>query len=159
MDRIIQKALEKGFDHVAVMKTCDLVFDYENRKYCEDNLCGNYGRLRECPPECGTNEEMEARVKSFENVLILQVEVPSKSAEDDPGQKNKKRNINEITAQLIEELKEEGIEKTLMMSAGPWNGHSCLSAYNVIIQKAADRVGMICWGHDGIDRLFTLVMF
>jgi len=46
-------AKEQGFDHTAFLPVKDLVFVEEYRKYCEDNLCGNYGKRKNCPPICG----------------------------------------------------------------------------------------------------------
>ena len=47
-------AREAGFTNTAVIPADQLVFDPSLRKYCEDNLCGNYGKNYSCPPECGT---------------------------------------------------------------------------------------------------------
>ena len=41
----IDRALAEGFDNAAVMDTKDMVFDSSLRRYCEENLCGNYGKI------------------------------------------------------------------------------------------------------------------
>ena len=38
----------------------ELVVVPEYRRFCEQNLCGNYGVLPACPPVSGTVEEMTA---------------------------------------------------------------------------------------------------
>ena len=58
---LIQEALSLGFANAAVIDVKDLVFVLEYRKFCEENLCGNYGLVPACPPACGTAEEMRER--------------------------------------------------------------------------------------------------
>ena len=52
-----------------------------------------------------------------------------------------------------------GMTDLLIMSAGPYKHHSCMSAYCVDAQEMADAVGMICWGHDGKIRYFSQILF
>ena len=56
--KIRQLAEQEGFTRAALLAVDQLVFDQALRKYCEDNLCGNYGKNYSCPPFCGTPEEM-----------------------------------------------------------------------------------------------------
>ena len=43
-DGIMELAKNEGFTNVAVIPADKLVFDRELRKYCEENVCGNYGK-------------------------------------------------------------------------------------------------------------------
>ena len=65
------------------MKTKDLKFVPEFRKFCEQNDCGNYGKNYACPPACGTPEEMEEKVRKYENALVFQSRTPVKDIFDD----------------------------------------------------------------------------
>ena len=58
---LIQEALSLGFANAAVIDVKDLVFVLEYRKFCEENLCGNYDLVPACPPACGTAEEMRGK--------------------------------------------------------------------------------------------------
>lgn len=154
-EKLINRALEIGFAGAAVMKSADLVVVPAYRMFCEENLCGCYNKLPACPPVCGTVEEMREKFLRFENALILRTEMPS--GEVDP--KSAKLWHNDMSGVLIEELPSFGITEHLLMSAGPWKGNSCMSAYCVDAQKMADSVGMLCWAHDGMDRFFSLILF
>ena len=55
---------------------------------------------------------------------------------------------NKLTEQLASKIMESGNTDLLIMSAGPYRHHSCMSAYCVDAQEMADAVGMICWGID-----------
>lgn len=138
----------------AIMDTANLVFRPEYRTYCEENLCGNYGRNPACPPESGTAEKMIQKALRYEKTLVLQTAC---------GQKEDylkiKREHNQRTEALADQMKEAGITDLLIMSAGPYRHHSCMSAYCVDAQSMADAVGMICWAKDGKARCFSQILF
>ena len=52
-----------------------------------------------------------------------------------------------------------GTDDLLIMSAGPYRRHSCMSAYGIDAQKMADAAGMICWADDGNTRFFSQILF
>ena len=49
-------AKEAGFTDAAYLPVRELVVVPEYRRFCEQNLCGNYGVLPACPPRSGTVE-------------------------------------------------------------------------------------------------------
>ena len=71
-DGIMELAKNEGFTNVAVIPADKLVFDRELRKYCEENVCGNYGKNYSCPPFCGTPEEMRDRAGKYGRAWIFQ---------------------------------------------------------------------------------------
>ncbi len=73
--------------------------------------------------------------------------------------KKAKHSHNQLTEQLAEQMKAAGMTDLLIMSAGPYKHHSCMSAYCVDAQEMADAVGMICWGHDGKSAIFRRFCF
>lgn len=153
----LERAKDLGFSAAAVMNAADLVIVPEYRKYCEENLCGNYNKLPACPPQSGTVEEMTARVRSCRTALILQTELTSEENMDAACRKAKQHH-NVLTEKLLDCMKQDGIDEILMMGAGPWKCHSCMSAYCVDAQKMADAVHMTCWADDGKIRLFSLLL-
>lgn len=151
---LIKEAERLGFSGAAVMDTENLVFVPEYRTFCEDNLCGNYDKNPACPPESGTAEEMKAQALKYEKTLVLQTIQDSTA---DP--KKAKLMQNKLTEQLAEKMKAEGKTDILIMTAGPYKHHSCMSAYCVDAQKMADAVGMLCWTNDGMVRFFSQILF
>ena len=133
---VIAAAKALGFSDAAVMDTKNLVFKPEYRVFCEENLCGCYNHNPACPPMSGTVEEMDQRAYAYE-----------------------KLEHNQITEALAEQMKLDGKTDLLLMTAGPYKNHSCMSAYCVDAQKMADAVGMICWGNDGKIRYFSQILF
>ena len=97
---------------------------------------------------------MMAQALKYEKTLVLQtIQTPEMEY------KKAKHSHNQLTEQLAEQMKAAGMTDLLIMSAGPYKHHSCMSAYCVDAQEMADAVGMICWGHDGKIRYFSQILF
>lgn len=150
---IINRALEMGVDNAAAIDTKDFVVKPEYRRFCEDNLCGNYHKLPQCPPICGTVSEMTERLKDYRRAIVFQKVIDPETYPDNNG----KRDLNILVDKLVDDLKLPENEFTVM-SAGPWKKYSCLSAYCVEAQAMADSVGMVCWGNDGLIRAFSVLL-
>ena len=151
-------AKEAGFTDAAYLPVRELVVVPEYRRFCEQNLCGNYGVLPACPPMSGTVEEMTAAMRRYQTALILMNEITA-DYHDTAAQKAAKIHQNLLTEQFMARMQADGLHDLLMMGAGPWKHASCLSAYCVDAQKMADAVHMKCWANDGKVRYFSLILF
>lgn len=132
----------------------NLCSNRNTESFDEENQCGCYNVNPACPPECGTVESMKQRVFAYEKALILQT-IQNK----DMDYKMAKLAHNKLTEQLASKIMESGNTDLLIMSAGPYRHHSCMSAYCVDAQEMADAVGMICWGTDDKIRYFSQILF
>ena len=148
-----------GFTGAAVLPVRELVVVPEYRRFCAQNLCGNYGGLPACPPMSGTVEEMTADMRRYQTALILMIETTPVDYWDMAEQKAAKKHQNLLTEQLMEQMRADGLTDLLMMGAGPWKHASCMSAYCVDAQRMADAVHMKCWADDGKIRYFSLILF
>ena len=106
-------AREAGFTNTAVIPADQLVFDPSLRKYCEDNLCGNYGKNYSCPPECGTPEEMKARTEQYRLAWIFQT-IAEADWKDAAALKAVRDGHNARSRRLIGELRKRGEEGLAM---------------------------------------------
>lgn len=172
---LISSALDAGFDHAAIINVKDLTFDHSFRKYCEENLCGQYNQNYGCPPDCGTPSEMEARARAYRRALILQSVVPMENGFDmDTAQKNKRLH-NQKTIRFLEKLRELQIEGLPMMAGPcaicktcsktegqpcrfPEKVTSCLSAYCMNAEDMAQKAGMTYWYPDGKIGFYSLYL-
>ena len=150
----IKEAKKLGFSNTAIMDTKKLVFKPEYRQFCEENQCGCYNVNPACPPECGTVETMKQRVFAYEKALILQT-IQSK----DMDYKMAKLAHNKLTEQLASKIMESGNTDLLIMSAGPYRHHSCMSAYCIFVKKLADLCGMEYTCGDGLIAFFGMFVF
>lgn len=118
-DENLQKAAyEEGFHFAVFMDVKDLVFEHELRKYCVENLCGNYGCNYACPPDCGTPEELEAKAKKYRRVLVLETIYPVKDLMDNEETQGIRKKHNQRTKKYVEKIEKNGM-KGLPVMAGP----------------------------------------
>ena len=148
-------ALGCGFAVAEDMDPNTLEFLPEVRDMCAADRCQHYDKTWACPPACGTVEEMTARLKRFDRALVLQSTVNPEEMKANGA----KFDHNEKSEALLLRLPEIGITESDMITAGPYKQWSCVSAYCIDAQKMADKVGMLCWAHDGLNRFFTLILY
>lgn len=156
---MIRCALEAGFAAAAVVDTEQLVFEPVFRRYCEENLCGQYGTNYSCPPSCGSPEEMRQRVLAHKKALVLQSvwEIADYSDEVAVGHAQDAHNAAEF--RVAEKLRTHGHDGLLMGASGcrlctpcaqsrglpckhPELRYSCMSAYCIFVEALADTCGM-----------------
>ena len=173
-DEIERAAKEKGFTNAAVIPVESLVFEPSLRKYCEDNLCGNYGKNHSCPPGCGTPEEMRARTERYRQAWIFQT-IAEVDWRDKTALKAVRDSHNVRSRELLERLEEGGVSG-LSMLAGPCQACeicpgeegkpcrypekqvSCISAYCMSAEKMAQEAGIPYWCGEGKVAFFSLLL-
>ena len=173
---MINLALEENFAAAVVVDTADIVFDPIFRPCCEENLCGLYGVNYTCPPDCGTPEEMEQKIKSHKRALVLQTiwEIPDMS--DTAATKPAKKAHNAAQLRLAKKFRESGVPGFLVGASGcalcspchlkngepcphPLERYSCMSAYCVFVQKLAERCGIDYDCGPGLLAFFGMYVF
>ena len=152
-------AEDMGFSHAAIMRTSDLVIVPEYRKYCEENLCGRYGKEPNCPPDVGTVAELKAKIYGYKTAIVLQMEVDAAGKDMNDFYESQKAGVNSLTEEMVHIVEKYEKKQPLMISAGPWKSSACVSAYCIDCQKMADHLGMKCWENDDKLRLFSIILY
>lgn len=172
---IIKAAKDEGFASAAVIDTSEIVFDPAFRPYCAKNLCGKYGVNYSCPPDCGTPDEMKARVLEHKHALVLQTVWPISDYRDGAAIKKAKGQHNAAALRLMKHLREEGHDGFTIGSSGcnlcetcaitngepckfPDLKFSCISAFCIHARKLAESAGMEYDGN-GTLPLFGVYVF
>lgn len=175
-EEIIALAKKEGFQNASLISTSEIVFDPAFRPYCAENLCGQYGANYSCPPDCGTTDEMKARVLSYKNALVLQTTWEIESFADKEKLIMGKNLHNAAMFRLIEQMREQGHEgfmigasgcslcKPCMLKEGkpcsfPHLRYSCMSAYCIYVKKLAETCGMNYDYKNGILPYFGMYVF
>ncbi|MBQ8087815.1 MAG: DUF2284 domain-containing protein [Clostridia bacterium] len=169
-------AREEGFAASALISTDQIVFDSRFLRYCEDNLCGQYGANYSCPPDCGTPEQMRASILRYSYALVVQTRWNIPDWRDAPVVKRAKGSHNRAMLRLIERIQAQGVYG-LMAGASccmlcercarrdnapclvPQTRFSCLSAYCIYVAKLAETCGMEYMCADGSTAFFGLYAF
>lgn len=175
-NEMIALAVEAGFANAAIVDTKDIVFDPSFRPYCAENLCGQYGANYSCPPDCGSPEEMKARILAHEKALVFQTIWQVRDYSDAATIKQAKRGHNAAEIKVIKELRAAGHDGIIVGASGcalcspcaitkglPCNypdlKYSCMSAYCIFVKKLADFCGMEYDCGEGLLALFGMYVF
>lgn len=68
----IEKAKEIGFDTAASLDPKSMIAREDVRSMCAADKCGAYNKNWTCPPACGSVEECQKRMQSYERGILLQ---------------------------------------------------------------------------------------
>ncbi|MCD8009223.1 MAG: DUF2284 domain-containing protein [Lachnospiraceae bacterium] len=169
--RLRALAGEEEFDRVAVIPVEKIVIRQGFRIYCEENSCGNYGVNYGCPPDCGTPQEMEERVRCYRRALVMQTRMEMDDVEDAELTREIRREHNRKAREVGERLAAEGLSG-LLLRPGPCSDctvceklkgkaglftqkrTSCLMAYGIDVTALAEACGMrIDWDGTSVSYL------
>jgi len=146
------------------------------RPFCEEHLCGHYGVNYTCPPDCGSVEAMEKRLRAYRRALVFQTTWPISDYTDKAAIKEAKGFHNTAMRKAIAAYRAEGING-LMAGAScctlcekcaireglpcrfPDDKWSCLSAYCIFVRKLAEEAGLQYAPDDGSLTFFGLYAF
>ena len=170
---IIKMAEELGFS-AAYIDTADVVQDPSFRKFCEDNLCGKYNANYSCPPDCGTVEEVQERLRPGKRALVLQSIWEIGSYDNKDGIQQSKKAHNAAILRFTEKLRQAGVQGFCLGYGGcplcdpckrvnnepcahPEQKISCMSAYCIDVAKLAEKCGLeFAWVP---EKLFLFGMY
>ena len=155
---IIDAALQTGFNAAVFVKTEDIPFDFAFRRYCEENICGQYGENYSCPPDCGTCEEMRSKILSKKRALVVQSVNKIANYSEKEIQTAKSRHCG-FAVKLETFLRDSGIEGFTVGACGctlcnpcakklnmpcnfPDHLYSCMSAYCINVKALCEACGL-----------------
>ncbi len=148
----------------AVIDTSEIVFDSSFRRYCAENLCGQYGANHSCPPNCGSFTAMQRIVTGYRKALVVQSQWEL-SDWNDFDSINRAQQAHTAAMLRIADCMHRVQSMGRMCGVGSCNlcevctrttgepcrhpdrMFSCLSAYCINVQKLAQTAGMdYVWG-------------
>lgn len=148
----------------AIIDTKDIVFDSSFRRYCAENLCGQYGVNHSCPPNCGSVSSMERIVTGYRKALVVQSQWELHDWNDFDVINRAQQAHTAAMLRIVDcmshikfrgrmcgvsscDLCEVCSRLTGEPCRHPDRMFSCLSAYCINVQKLAETVGMrYVWG-------------
>ena len=168
-------AAEEGFAAAVVTDTKDIPFDPSFRPLCAENLCGKYGVNYSCPPDCGTPDEMRARIQAHRHALVLQTIWEIADYSDSKAIKAAKKEHNAATLRLLGRLRRADVPASpsgpaaapCVRRAPSWNTSLPLpgpvlfsmSAYCIFVRRLAEQCGMEYDCGPGLLAFFRHVRF
>lgn len=119
MQKLMGIALAAGAANVGTAKVADVKFSREFRDACAQNICGKYGTCWMCPPDVGDIDEMIARAKEYESIMVFQSIGQLEDSFDFEGMQDAAVKHNVLTLAVAEGV--AGIQhekKPLILGAG-----------------------------------------
>lgn len=151
-------AEELGFSDTSSIPVYQIKFVPEYRKYCEDNVCGNYDKLPTCPPGCGTFEQLREKVMAYETAFVMKTLWTVEDFQDSKAFKEMKFQHNKITKELVHQAGEQGIFGHTI-TAGPTVNTSCISAYCIDVSELAKTCSMEYFCGDNRVAFFSMFCY
>lgn len=175
-DLIVQAALDFGADRAALIAPSQLVCSDRFRAYCEDNVCGFYGKCWSCPPDIGDINVLIAQLRTFDHIVMYQVISPVKGYSDTEGMNAAGEKLSEISQKLQIFLR-TFLKKPFLHLGG--SCHLCpecakiinepcrypdkmlpsLSAYGVDVCKTCEGTSLAYWNGENTVTNFGMVLF
>lgn len=117
MEIWIDRALELGFTHAAVLDISTLTPRQDVRDMCAADQCGAYGKNWTCPPHCGSLEVCRAKMQSYRRGILLQtVGITEKSIDTKAYRRTEEKHL-ELFHRFCEMLRKE-YPHSLCLGAG-----------------------------------------
>ena len=140
-DNEIIKLAESDCFSAAFIDTDKIIQDPSFRKFCEENLCGKYNANYACPPDCGTVEEVQARLASGKRALVLQTIWDIGSYENKQAVLDSKKAHNAAILRFTEALRQKGHKGFCLGYGGCPLCDPCKRVTNVPIRIKKSAVG------------------
>lgn len=173
---LLALAASQGFSNAVLLPTSDVPTCGEFRKYCEQNACGNYNANYSCPPTCGTFEQMDGKLRGYQNALFVQSRWYLPDLSDKKGVTAVRKKHNEsmmVMAGILKSLGtpslicgasscllcEECAQKRGEPCRNPELAYSCLSAYCVDVFGLCQRLGWDASYKDGYLTFYGILAF
>lgn len=173
---LVKAALNYGADQAELIAPSKLVYSARFRAYCEDNVCGFYGKCWSCPPDIGEIEVLTAELRNYNYIMIYQVISPVKDYSDTEGINAAGQKLSDISQKLQSFLR-TSLKKPFLHLGG--SCHLCpecakisnepcrypgkmlpsLSAYGVDVCKTCEGTSLTYWNGENTVTNFGMVLF
>lgn len=106
-ETIVQDALDMGYSHAALVNVKTLKPRDEVREMCAVNKCKGYDKNWSCPPGCGTVQECDDRMQSYDWGVLVQVTMEMEDEMDYEAWMDAAHELRERGIELHEKLREK----------------------------------------------------
>ena len=107
-----------GIYQSGLIGTQQIPFDYESRKFCEQNACRKYGTNWACPPAIGTFEECRDRCMAYTHMLVFSTKYPLEDPLDWDSIEMALEDFPKVCERLNDAVKEEISDYLLLSNEG-----------------------------------------
>ena len=176
-DQLAAEARRLGADKASVIDASLIETDRAFRDMCAANACGVYGKCWMCPPDVGEIEELMAKVREYDHVLVYQLIGQLEDSFDVEGMAESKQALRRLSQSLRPVFDSSEFARVLHLSAGGCGvcrpctkvkGEPCahpdlamgsLEAYGIHVSHLAASAGMKYINGANTVTYFGVVLF
>ncbi|MDR2405999.1 MAG: DUF2284 domain-containing protein [Deltaproteobacteria bacterium] len=103
-DYILKDIEALGVSALCGIYTDAIKFNSEYRKFCVQNLCGNYGKSWTCPPNGGTAEEIAKEILGYSSGVLFEVSGPLRFTVDWKSMMKVANDLNRVCFAIVDEI-------------------------------------------------------
>lgn len=141
-DRLKEIAREYGFEAV-IIPSQTIPINPQFRKYCQENICGNYNANYSCPPACGSVQAMHEKILAQDRAMIISKKWPIDSYEDKAGMRRAKEITNAEILEIMDKARDLGLEGFCAGYSGCNLCGQCLQAKGLACPHPDKRIGCL----------------
>jgi predicted metal-binding protein len=104
LEHILDEIAAQGVSGMASFPTSLIKFNGEYRRYCLQNLCGNYGRSWTCPPNGGSAESIANEIRGHKTGVVFTVGGDLRCAVDWKSMMKVAGALNKICFHITDEI-------------------------------------------------------
>jgi predicted metal-binding protein len=93
-----------GVSEFSSISTGALRFNSDYRKYCVENLCGNYNKSWTCPPNGGSAASIANEILSYSNAYVFTVSGPLRFSVDWKSMMRVADKLNQICFSIVDNI-------------------------------------------------------
>lgn len=173
---LIEAVIECGADKAAPIEPSKLYSSSSFRKFCEDNVCGSYGKCWSCPPDIGDIDVLRAELGNYEHIVMYQVMSEVKDYSDAEGLYAAGEKLSDISQKLLMFLRSK-LKKPFLLLGG--SCHLCrqcakitnepcrfpdklipsMSAYGIDVCKTCEGTPLDYMNGENIVTNFGMVLY
>lgn len=116
-ESLVNISLRAGAYKAHVIPTDRIPFDENLRRYCEADVCGNYGKNYACPPGIGEAGTLIGKAREYKKALVFQTVTPIEDSFDFEGMKEAASRHSRIAAIINGHIKKR-YDDHLQLTAG-----------------------------------------
>ena len=148
-----------GIDEFIEFDPSLLIPEERIRKYCYENICGNYGKHYMCPPLIGTVEEIKSKLNLYNKAILVRYSEEVDVKNDRKKVKRSKIDFHKIILELENFLSQGGIESWGLVGGScsfcieckaitnrpckhPHKARPSLESLGIDVQKLLDNFGL-----------------
>lgn len=157
------------------IRTLEIIFDEETRKFCEQNACRNYGKTWACPPAIGTFDECKDQCLGYTHMFVFSAKYDLEDSLDWDSIEDALKNFPHVCDRLNDAIRDTLTDYLILSNEGcsrcatctypdsacrfPEKLYQSLEGQGILVNKLAEAAGINYINGQNTVTFFGAVLF